>query len=283
MKSTTLKNMLILGIMLLVVAGCNSSAKKSKGTTTDGKEASVEVEEFDVVKMKDQIVEAIQKMPKISDVADMLNQAGASYIIDLTVPVEDAEKMLTSYQKSLGLGMFSFDFEYAHVYNRGDKVAQIGELLKQLIRDLGLETELTSSEGYVERIKTNTENKDSVDYLVTSAINFANQQLAASDRPDVYALSVIGGNVEALYILTQVALFANDNTEFLNILSNQNERVSTVFSLLELMSGDETIKPYYESLAPLADIFKQNDQIGAEQLNQMVPVIEKTRAMMLMK
>ncbi|MBN1927228.1 MAG: hypothetical protein JW798_15450 [Prolixibacteraceae bacterium] len=283
MKCNFLKFLLIAGLVTLIIAGCNQTAKKSKGTTSDGKEAIVEVEPFDAIKMKDQIVEIIQKMPKISDVAEMLNQAGASYIIDLTVPAEDVERLMTTNQLSLGMGMFAFDLQYANVYNRGDKVAEIGEIEKQIIRELGLEAELTSSEGYVTRIKENAENKDSVNYLVTAAMNFAHQKFATSDRPDVYALAVIGGNVEALYILTQLALFANDNTEFLNILTSQKDRVKTVFSLLELMSGDETVKPYYEQLAPVAEIFNKNETIGLDQLNEMSPTIEKARDSMLQK
>ncbi|MCF8358712.1 MAG: hypothetical protein K9H26_08150 [Prolixibacteraceae bacterium] len=283
MKSVFSKLVLLLALTTFIATGCNQQAKKSKGTTSDGKEASVEVEQFDAVKMKDQIVEIIQNMPKTSEVAEMLNKAGASYIIDLTVPAEDAERLMTTNQLSLGLGMFAFDFEYANVYNRTDKVAEIGEIEKGIIRELGLEAELTSSEGYVERIKENADNADSVNYLVTAAMNHVHQKFAASDRPDVYALAVIGGNVEALYVLTQLTLFANDNTEFLNILTNQKERVKTVFSLLELMSGDETVKPYYDELKPVAEIFKTNETMGEEQLKEMVPLIEKARNTMLQK
>jgi hypothetical protein len=283
MKRIFSKLFLLVALTAFIATGCNQQSKKSKGTTSDGKKASVEVEQFDAVKMKDQIVEIIQKMPKTSEVAEMLNKAGASYIIDLTVPAEDAERLMTTNQLSLGLGMFAFDFEYANVYNRNDKVAEIGEIEKGIIRELGLEAELSSSEGYIERIKENADNADSVNYLVTAAMNHVHQKFAASDRPDVYALAVIGGNVEALYVLTQLTLFANDNTEFLNILSSQKERVKTVFSLLELMSGDETVKPYYEQLSPVAEIFKTNETIGEEELKEMVPLIEKARNTMLQK
>ena len=44
-------------------------------------------------------------------------------------------------------------------------------------------------------------------------MNYYHQQMSAGDQPDVYALSVIGSNVEALYILSEVTLLAKEKCE----------------------------------------------------------------------
>jgi len=283
MKNYFLKTILISGIIILLIAGCNQSSKskESKGTTSNGKEATVEVEVFDAVKMKDQIVEIIQKLPETSEIAELLNKAEASYIIDLTVPEANAEKLLTASQLSLGLGMYAFDLQYANVYNRGDKVSEISKLEKQIIVKLGLEGQLTSSKNYVGRMKQNADNKDSINYLVTEAINFCHQQFSKGEHPDMYALSVIGANVEALYVTSQLALLAKNNKEILAILGNQNKRVETVFSLLEIMSADASIKPYYEDLKPVVKIFEEAQPFGENDLKKMAPIIEKVRNNMI--
>lgn len=277
MNFTRVKSILLLAAIALFAVACNNSAKKTKGTTSDGKEASVEVEEFNVIKIKDQIVEIIQNSPKAAEVAEMLNDAGASYILDLTVPIEDAEKLMTTTQMSLGLGMYAFDFQYANTYNRSDIVSAIGDVELQLIKKLGLEGDLTSSQNYIGRIKENADNKDSVDYLVIQSMNFVNQKMAESDRPDVYALSVIGANVEALYVLSQMTEFAADNTELIALMSKQKERAKTVFTLLELMSGDESVKPYYEKMVPVYNYMKDLTSFGDKELKEVSPMIETLR------
>jgi hypothetical protein len=278
-----MKNVLPLGIAIVLFAGCNSntSTKENKGTTSTGKKATVEVESFDAVKIKDQIVETIHQMPSEKEVATLLNESGASYIFDLTVPTDQAEKLMTKSDQSFGLGLYSFDLIYASVYNRGDKATEISRVSEQLIDNLGLRNDLISSKNYFERIKVNANNKDSLDLLVTQDINHFHQQMDKGDQPDVYALSVIGSNVEALYILSQSTLLAKNNTKMLEIMSRQNERVKLVFTLLEMMSGDETIKPYYEQFKPVVTIFEQNPKITEKELAQIGPLMESVRKKIL--
>jgi len=279
MKNLITKNAIAFSLALILIGGCNSSTKTKadKGTTSSGQEAYVEVEVFDAVKVKDQIVETINKMPSEKEVVTLLNEAGASYILDLTVPAEQAEKLMTKSDQSFGLGLYSFDLLYASIYNRGDVAAEISTVSEKIIDNLGLREELISSTNYLGRIKTNTGNKDSLDYLVTQDMNHFHQQMSTSDQPDVYALSVIGSNVEALYILSQTTLLAKNKAKLLDIMNKQNERVNLVFTLLEIMSGDEKIKPYYEQFKPVVAIFEQNPKITETELAQIGPLMETVR------
>jgi hypothetical protein len=283
MKNPLVKNVLIFSLVSILFAGCNPSTKtkESKGTTSDGKVASVQVEVFDAVKIKDQIVETIGKIPGEKEVVTLLNESGASYIMDLTLPAEQAEKLLTKTDQSFGLGLYAFDLLYASVYNRGDKAAETSRVTEEIIDKLGLKGELVSSKNYVGRIKANMDNKDSLDYLVTEDINHYHQQLAAGEHPDVYALSVIGSNVEALYVLSQTTLLAKNNAKLLEIMNGQNERVNLIFSLLELMSGDENVKPYYEQFKPVVAFFGENMKITEKELAQIAPLMETIRGNIL--
>jgi len=279
MKNLITKHVLPFGIALILVAGCNSSTKTKveKGTTSGGQEASVEVEVFDAVKIKDQIVETISKMPSEKDVVTLLNEAGASYIMDLTVPAGHYEKMLTQSDQSFGLGLYSFDLLYASIYNRGDVAAEISDVSEKLIDNLGLREELISTIDYTGRLKANAGNKDSLDVIVTEDINYFHQQMSKGNHPGVYALSVIGSNVEALYILSQTTLLAKNNAKMLEVMNRQTERVNLVFTLLELMSGDENIKPYYEQFKPVVAIFEESPKITEKELAQIGPLMETVR------
>ncbi len=279
MKNLITKHVLPFGIALILISGCNSSTKtkEDKGTTSGGQQASVEVEVFDAVKVKDQIVETIAKMPSEKDVAIFLNEAGASYIFDLTVPAGQSEKMLTKSDQSFGLGLYSFDLLYASIYNRGDVVNEIKNVNEKLIDNLGLREELISTIDYTGRLKANAGNKDSLNYIVSQDMNYFHQQMSKGNQPGVYALSVIGSNVEALYILSQSALLAKNKEKMLEVMSRQTDRVNLVFTLLELMSGDENIKPYYEQFKPVVKIFEENPKITEKELAQIGPLMETVR------
>ncbi|MGD9556272.1 MAG: hypothetical protein AB7V25_04570 [Mangrovibacterium sp.] len=279
MNLKNLQNVLMISIFGLLLFGCGQSSKVSdkKGTTSDGKEASVEVEVFDAMKIKDQITEVINNSPKATEVAEFINKAGASYILDLTVPIDDVEKFMTETQMAIGLGMYGFDLFYAKTFNRSDMVIKISELEEQLIERLGLDNEFASTSNFRKRLQDNAENQDSIDILVNEMMNRAHQNFSTSDQPGTYALSFIGANAEALYILTQVTLFAQNNKPMIEFIGKQDERANSIFTLLEMMSGDENVKPYYEKMKPIAAYFEQHPEFTEKELKEISPMIEAFR------
>jgi len=263
--------------MLLVAAmvSCKPSGKQKS------QETSVEVESFDVVKIKDQIVEIIQTFPPTGDVINMLNKAGASYILDLTLPADQAEKTISSAKQAFALGMYTFDLQYANIYQRSDKAVESSTLAREMIRKLGIESEMASPEKFIDRIKNNADNKDSVNYLVSRMLNHVNSKFATGDHPDVFAYAATGGNIEGLHVICQLTQLASNKEELLLVLSQQKERVNILFSLLELMSNDENIKPVYEGMKPIVTLFNENTSITASHIDEISPAIEKIRNSML--
>lgn len=277
MKIYFAKHGLLLSMVLLALSGCNSSSKSKK----EKEKTTTEVASFDAMKIKDQIVETIGEIPSEKEVVTLLNESGAAFIYDLTVPADQVEKLMTKSDQSFGLGLYSFDLLYASIYNRGDLVSQISDNTEKLIEKLGLREELISSKNYMERIKANEDNVDSLDYLVSQNLQNFHEQMSKGTQPDVYALSLIGSNVEALYILSQSTLLAQDNTKLLEIMNQQEDRVKMVFKLLEIMSADEDVKPYYEQFKPVAKIFEENPTITEKELAEIESTMGKVRQSIL--
>lgn len=279
MKLISLKNVLIVSMIIFLASGCGQSTKvrDKKGTTPEGKEAIVEVGSFDATQIKDEIVDVINNSPKPEEIADFLNNAGASYILDLTVPVTDVDKFTSETQMGLGLGMYSFDLFYAKVFNRSDMVLKISELEQQLLDKLGLENEFTYSEKYRKRLQDNAENEDSVDALVNEMLNLAHKQFSTSNKPGTYALSFVGANIEALYILTQVTSFARNKKPLIDFIGQQDERANNVFTLLEMMSGDNTVKPYFNKMKLIKTYYELHPEFTEKELKEISPMIEDLR------
>ena len=279
MKRQFLKHFFILALATFMVAGCNNAGKQAKVAASKGDNAAVSA--YDPAKLQAQIIEIIQNSPHGTELVDMLNKAGAVYMVDITVPVERAEKMMTTTSKCLIGGMYGFDTKYASVYNRGDVSQKINNVLLKFIADLGIGSDIDGSKKLMVRIANNKSNKDSLEILTGKVFSEYHKQMEIGSHANIYALTTIGSNIEALYILTQMSLYAQDNSKFLELMSNQKERVKCVSDLLETLSGDESLKPYYESIKPIMKFFLENNIIGNAELKKIAPEIEKLRNSMI--
>ena len=279
MKNNFLKQLSTLALATIMMAACSNAPKQAKVTTSTAGKASVESP--DAAKLKSQIMEIIANSPKGFQLIEMLNKAGASYIADLTLPVEKAEKMMTITSKSLAMGFYGVDTKYASVYNRGDIEMKINKVLLSFFVDLGISGDVDVVNKLIVRISNNQSNKDSVEILTRQAFTEWHKQMINGNHSKVYGLTIMSANVEALYILTQISLYANDNTKFLELMSSQKDRVISVSKLLEAMSGDETIKPYFETIKPIMKFFEETKVIGNAELKIIAPQIEKLRNSMI--
>jgi hypothetical protein len=279
MKKICLKQLFTITLATLLMIGCANSPKQTKETKSAEKNVSIAA--TDTANLKGKILEIVTNTPKGYELIDMLKNSGASYIIDLTLPIENSEKMISKNSKSLGIGFYAVDTKYAAVYNRGDIELKINKVLRGFVIDLGIGGEFEGIQKLNVRIANNQSNKDSVKILTNLMFNEVHRQMSVGTHSKIYGLSIMGANVEALYILTQICLYAHDNYEFLELMSNQKERVSTVYKLLEVLSIDETIKPYFENMKPIMQFFEENKVIGDTQLKVIAPQIAKLRNSMI--
>ena len=279
MKKICLKQLFTITLATLLMIGCTNSPKQTKETKSAEKNGSIAA--TDTANLKGKILAIVKDSPKGYELIDMLKNSGASYMIDLTLPVENAEKMISKNSKSLGIGFYAVDTKYAAVYNRGDIELKINKVLRGFVIDLGIGGEFEGIQKLNVRIANNQSNKDSVKILTNLMFNEVHRQMSVGTHSKIYGLSIMGANVEALYILTQICLFAHDNYEFLELVRNQKERVATVFKLLEVMSVDETIKPYFESMKPIMKFFEETKVIGDPEIKIIAPQIQNVRNNMI--
>ncbi len=278
-KLYSLKVGVILVASFLIFSGCNfqPKVKQDKGTNSKGQTSSVEVEVFDAVKLKDQIVEVFRTAPKLSEFVNLINEVGVSYMLELTVPPENAEKYMTVYDQCLAIGMYDFDVLYAKAYNRQDIVAQLFPVQKNLIGKIGLEKELAAMKKYDNWFKRNQGKSDSLDAVISDIMNEVNRNYRSGEHAGVYALFSVSANVEGLYILTQTALMAKNKTKILDLIGKQKERVKTCCQLLEIMSGDKNVAPIFEKMKPILACFTDDQPFTEKKLAEVSPLIEQMR------
>lgn len=269
MKISLLKKSLSIMLLIALISGCNQTPNKDQSEEKT-------VETVDVKAFKDEINTIIQNSPKGINVVDFLNEVGASYIFDLTLPIADVDKYETKTRISLSIGAYAMDMFYANTYNRADVAIQLSEIIKLQTGKLGIESS-PENKVYFDRIKQNENNSDSLSYYMDKIWNNFHQQSAKSDMPDTYALIFVGGNVEALYLLSQLTLYANDNQKMLDYFSQQGAIANSMLRLLEILSVDESVKPYYNKMKPIAEYFAAHQSFTVTELDELAPMIESIR------
>ncbi len=279
MKKISLKTGTFFLVALLIISGCNNQpkVKQDKGTNSKGQTSSVEVEVFDAVKLKDQLVEIFKTAPKVSEFMKAINEVGVSYMLELTLPPENVEKYITVYDQCLAVGIYDFDALYAKAYNRQDVEMQLFPVQRNLIGKIGLEKELAAMKKYDDWFKRNQRKSDSLDAVVTDIMNEISKNYRSGEHSGIYALFTVSANVEGLYILTQTALMAKDKTKMLDLIGKQKERVKTCCQLLEIMAGDKNVAPILDKMNPILAYFADDQPFTEKKLAEVAPLIEQMR------
>jgi hypothetical protein len=274
MKSKLIKNVLIFSLLFVIANGCNQQPAKSN---SDEKVTAKVAQADDIEKIKSSVSNLIQNSPKGINIINFLNEIGASFIYDLTLPVAAAEKFETQTDMSLALGVYGMDMLYAKTYNRQDAVVKSGEVMNQFIAKLGIRDELKAEGNNFEKLRLNEANKDSVDFYVNKIWNQFHAEIKAGKNPEIYALTFIGGNIEALYLLSQLTIYAKDNQAMIDVLAKQGELVNTMKKLLEVFSQNETVAPYVGKFKPLFDYYGEHKTFTQKELTEVAPIIEAVR------
>ena len=268
---------ILLGVFL-ICSSCNQrpKVKENKVTNSKGQTGTVEVEIFDAVKLKDQLVDIIKTAPKPGDLVDFINKGGYSYMADLTLSTDNAEKYITIAEQSLATGVYKLDLYYAKVYNRYDLVSQIFDVQQKLVGKIGLQSDIAAMKKYNERIKSNKENTDSLNVIISAMMNELSQNYLTGEHSGVYALSYVSANIEGLYLLTQIASMATDKAPLITLIGQQKERVKSNYQLLEIMAADPAVAPIFDKMEPIMKAFS-GDTFTDKQLTEVTPLIANLR------
>jgi hypothetical protein len=272
MKKIRANKLLLIGFMVIIVAlGC-----KQKTTNTTRQEIVVaDTVNFSV--FREEINSLIQNSPKQLDIVNFVNEMGSSYIFDLTLPLVEAEKFETQNELSLAWGAYVTDMIYANAYNRYDVVPYLCAIVKQLSEKLGVRDQAPQTVAMLKRMSMNENNSDSLDYYLHRILNISHQELSTSEIPDVYALFFIGASIESCYLLTQLTSYARENQQMISYLSDRRDLVKSIFRLTEILSVDETIKPYYEKMLLINKYFDSHPVFSEKELNEMTILIQNIR------
>ena len=194
-------------------------------------------------------------IPSPVESAALLQQTGAEYDAELLNAIENVSTYETILGKSLNLGIYSTDLSFASMYEQTHEIMVYSACSKKLADALGV-TE-AFSEGTIERIETNLEEKDSILTIITDAYWLTEKHLKENKRSSLSVLIMTGGWIEGLYLATMLAQADPDNENLVQRIGEQKYSLEHLLQLLEQYKPDHKIKTVREDLEPLKAAFQK--------------------------
>jgi uncharacterized protein YjgD (DUF1641 family) len=244
-------NLFLTGLViatLILFTGCNNT-KKSQDQDQD---KSTIPEQSD----RDPLVEELSgyPIPTSYEVTKLIYQSGSPYQVSLSNRPEKAGEYITQRDKVLNLGVYAADLCYATTYMMKQGTMNYLEASKTLIDELGIST--TFNITYAERIENNIDNRDSLIQIVNESFEDTWDYLVENQQDVLARLVICGSWIEGIYITTNVAQKALDNTTFLEALAKQKKSLNRLVDLLDKVKDVEEVTELYKGLYDLQVLYE---------------------------
>jgi len=242
-------NLFLTGLViatLILFSGCNNTQKSQDKETQSTPERSD----------KDPLVEELSgyPLPTSYEVTTLIYQSGSPYIVSLPNSPGKASEYITQRDKVLNLGVYAADLCYATTYMMKQGTMNYLEASKTLIDELGIST--TFNVTYAERIENNIDNRDSLIQIVNESFEDTWDYLVDNQQDVLARLVICGSWIEGIYITTNVAQKALDNTTFLEALAKQKISLNRLVDLLEKVKNVEEVTELYDGLHELQVLYE---------------------------
>jgi len=258
---------IIFGIVLLV-SGCKSDKKDSSETP----------EPIDRSTEREQVIQELTTypIPNAYEVTDMLMKAGASYILSLSNPASKVGNYISSAEKALNLGVYGSDLSYASTYMMKQETMKYLEASKKLIDELEISTRFNVD--YAERVEENLDSRDSLINIISESFVDTWEYLVENEQDKLAILVISGSYIEGIYITSQIAITAADNTSFLEVIAHQKKSLNTLIDVIEPIKEDPDIAGINKGLNDLTKIFEDvGETLTDDQLEKIIDVINPLR------
>jgi hypothetical protein len=202
----------------------------------------------------------IQQIPSPLEMSALIKESGARYNSNYLNEPENYSKYNSGYKRGLNLGIYATDLGYSNLYEESQQSILYVGAIKELADELRIGQYFN-----FETIERLAEKRDLDSLLLLSTQNFndINDHFREQQRPNLSALMLIGGWIEALHIACRVANLSTEHVALKEKIGEQKIVISKVKELLEyFIETDKDINNLYSQIIELEAIF---DNISIEE------------------
>ncbi len=242
-----------------------------------GQQANTEAQDENLP--KDSLVKEVTKypLPTAFEVTNLLNKAGASYILSLSNSTSNVDKYFTEKSKAINLGIYGADLAYASTYQMKQETMNYLKVSKKLIDELQISTEFNTT--FAERVEKNIDNQDSLINVISDSFYKTYEFLTNNGKDNLSLLVMSGSWVEGVYITTQIEATSKNSQDSLKILVNQSASLTKLIELLEKNKTNADVAEMLVKLQTISEAFKgiQGEKVAPKAITNLSSVVEKVR------
>ncbi len=240
------KNILSLGMLLAIfVVLLSSCDPKDNDKPND-------------INIVDDVDEFVYPIPTPFEMTQMLENSGASFIIDLTNKKENAELYETEKSKALNLGIYGTDLSYTSTYNQTQKTKDLLACSRILTDALDISPMFNKS--LVIRIEENLENKDSLYKIVSESYYDTFGFLNNNGKGEISVMVLAGGWIEGLYLGVQLASLSSQKDAIMLGLAEQKITLNSLIPLLENYKDNKDVAEVLDMVKQFKVLFDKVEQ-----------------------
>ncbi|MCQ2607323.1 MAG: hypothetical protein MJ197_01365 [Bacteroidales bacterium] len=247
-SNTKLVQMIVVAGLLVGTVSC-SNDDKSKSSS----EETVSQEQLEKQKVIDDVKKVMYSLPSPVETTLLLKRAGAGYDESLLNPTSNTNKYNTDKQKALNLGIYGADLSYASIFEQNQTIMQYMQVSKKLA--IGLDLLQAIDQSIIDRLEANHDNRDSVIRIISETFLNSNSTLKEDDRPEMAALILAGGWVEALYLATQLTKDVKKDKDLIERIVEQKLSFSEMEKLLGEYIDNPDIADVLSQIQPISKAF----------------------------
>jgi len=222
-------------------------------------------------------------LPTPFEVTQMLNKAGASYILNLSNSVKNIDKYMTEKSKAVNLGVYGADLAYASTFNKTEETRHYLTNTQKLTDELGIASAF--NQGLVQNAEANINNADSLHKVITTSYYDTFDFLNKNGKGSIAVLVLTGGWVEGIYLSTQLAAVTKKNDEIVKGILNHKFTIEKLFVLLEQYQKENpAVKEVYDLVKDVKELYAKLPQTGdvdKKQLSELTSKVESVRAKLI--
>ena len=264
------KSVIAILVMLFFVSSCGNTGQNSDEEGTD---TSVTTDQIEVI-----TPETLEEypIPTPFEITQVLEEAGAGYIVDILNSTQDVYKYETEKKQALNLGVYGADLSYSSTYNESQETMRYLQCSQDLTDKLQIQDALTQE--VLDLVADNQDNKDSLYSIIKTTFFKTFENLNNNERGNISALVLAGGWIEGLYISTQIANTANNKEKVVGAIIEQKQHLKTLVATLKTYKDDENVSEVLVKIEKITAVFDEvTESISDEQLSKISSVVEEIR------
>ena len=238
----------IFALCIFVSQSCMSDQDEKMGNIIEG--VNVETKKEAKKVSKEMLYDIIQKVPSPLEISNLIRESGAAYTEEILNPYEHINNYTNKYSQAVNLGIYGSDLGYINIYTKYQAsiiyVAAVQEIAEKL--KIGHFFDFVT----ISRLASYSTDIDSILYISTQGFDNMSTYLKEQNRDEISILVLIGGWVEALHILSEIA-YKYPTNELLERIGEQKIILNDLSLIVSMYKGD----PYFDNIASSFESLKK--------------------------